>query len=254
MNNQNIKTDFTTDVKNFLRKHNYTSVNPQAALCDMDGTLYDSMPHHADAWKQVITAEGIECTRDEFFLYEGRTGASTINLLFNRAFGHGATDDECKRIYHAKTEAFKAMSPVDIMPGAQSLIQQFVDASIAPVLVTGSGQASLLDKLNSDYNNVFPPEMRVTAHDVKHGKPHPEPYLMALKKADVEANCAIALENAPLGVQSAADAGVFTIAVVTGPIPREAMIEAGAAVVFDSMPECDKCFPALLEALKNTEL
>jgi beta-phosphoglucomutase-like phosphatase (HAD superfamily) len=133
-------------------------------------------------------------------------------------------------------------------------MRQFVAAGIAPVLVTGSGQASLLDKLNADFDNVFPPEMRVTAHDVQHGKPHPEPYLMALKKAGVAANCAIALENAPLGVQSAADAGVFTIAVVTGPIPREAMIEAGAAVVFDSMPECDAAFPQLLKALNSTSV
>jgi HAD superfamily hydrolase (TIGR01509 family) len=249
-----MKIDFTDAVKSFLRKHNYANVSVKAALCDMDGTLYDSMPHHADAWRQVISAEGIECTRDEFFMYEGRTGASTINILFKRAFGHGATDDECKRIYKAKTEAFKSMPPVRIMPGAQSLMRQFVAAGIAPVLVTGSGQASLLDKLNADFDNVFPPEMRVTAHDVQHGKPHPEPYLMALKKAGVAANCAIALENAPLGVQSAADAGVFTIAVVTGPIPREAMIEAGAAVVFDSMPECDAAFPQLLNALNSTSV
>jgi HAD superfamily hydrolase (TIGR01509 family) len=245
---------FSAAVKDFLRKHNYSNVNPRAALCDMDGTLYDSMPHHADAWHQVATAEGIDCTRDEFFMYEGRTGASTINILFNRAFGHDASEADIKRIYTNKTEAFKAMPAVSPMPGAQSLIAQFVDAGIEPILVTGSGQGSLLERLDVDFNHVFKAEKRVTGHDVKHGKPHPEPYLMALKKAGVEANCAIALENAPLGVKSAADAGVFTIAVVTGPIPREAMVEAGAAVVFNSMPECTKCFAQLLHTLKETSI
>ncbi len=250
----NTTTKFSLDVINFLRKNNYKSVNPQAALCDMDGTLYDSMPHHAQAWHQVISQAGIECTSDEFFMYEGRTGASTINLLFNRAFGHGATDEECKRIYKQKTEIFKSMPAVDVMPGAQSLISQFVQANIAPILVTGSGQGSLLERLDKDFNHVFIPEHRVTAHDVKHGKPHPEPYLMALEKAGVSANCAIALENAPLGVTSAADAGVFTIAVVTGPIPRQAMLDAGAAVVFDSMPECAAHFGELLLTLKSTTI
>ena len=254
MTNQQQINDFTLAVKNFLSKHGYSSLNPKAALCDMDGTLYDSMPHHADAWHKVISDEGIECTRDEFFLYEGRTGASTINLLFNRAFNHGATDDECRRIYKNKTEVFKSMPDVDVMPGAQSLVQQFVDAGITPVLVTGSGQGSLLSRLDVDYNHVFTPEHRVTAHDVTLGKPHPEPYLMALKKAGVSADCAIALENAPLGVKSAADAGVFTIAVVTGPIPREAMIEAGAAIVFNSMVECDKSFANLLLSIKKTSI
>jgi HAD superfamily hydrolase (TIGR01509 family) len=250
----NNSLSYSEAVKAFLLKHGYKNVNPKAALCDMDGTLYDSMPHHAEAWHTVIKAEGIDCTRDEFFMYEGRTGASTINILYNRAFGHDASDADCKRIYKEKTEVFKSLPAVGPMPGAQSLIKQFVAANIAPVLVTGSGQASLLDRLNADFNNVFPPAMRVTAHDVKHGKPHPEPYLMALEKAGVAANCAIALENAPLGVKSAADAGVFTIAVVTGPIPREAMIEAGAAIVFDSMPECDEQFKYLLDALINTSI
>jgi HAD superfamily hydrolase (TIGR01509 family) len=240
-----------TAVTTFLHKHGYSHINLKAALCDMDGTLYDSMPHHADAWHQVITAEGIECTRDEFFSYEGRTGASTINLLFNRAYGHGATEADVKRIYGNKTEAFKAMPEVDVMPGAQSLVQQFVDAGIEPILVTGSGQGSLLERLDGDFNNVFKIEKRVTAHDVKHGKPHPEPYLMALKKAGVSADCAIALENAPLGVKSAADAGVFTIAVVTGPIPRQDMVDAGAAIVFDSMEECAAAFPNLFSIFKK---
>lgn len=238
----------------FLKKHGYANVNPKAALCDMDGTLYDSMPHHADAWHKVISDEGIECTRDEFFLYEGRTGASTINILFNRAYGHGATDDQVKRIYHNKTEVFKAMPDVDVMPGAQWLVKQFVEAGIEPILVTGSGQGSLLERLDRDFDHAFVPAKRVTAHDVKHGKPHPEPYLMALKKAGVEANCAIALENAPLGVQSAADAGVFTIAVVTGPIPRQAMVDAGASLVFDSMPECAETFARLLSIFKTTTI
>jgi phosphoglycolate phosphatase-like HAD superfamily hydrolase len=55
-------------------------------------------------------------------------------------------------------------------------------------------------------------------------------------------------------VTSAADAGVFTIAVVTGPIPRQAMLDAGAAVVFDSMPECAAHFGELLLTLKSTTI
>ena len=56
----------------------------------------------------------------------------------------------------------------------------------------------------------------VTAFDVKHGKPHPEPYLMALEKGGFNVNEAIVIENAPLGVQAGIAAGIFTIAVNTG--------------------------------------
>ena len=48
-----------------------------AALCDMDGTLYDSMSRHSAAWFRLMTELGVECERDEFYLYEGMTGANT---------------------------------------------------------------------------------------------------------------------------------------------------------------------------------
>ena len=38
-------TDFTADIQAFMRRHGYTHLTPHAALFDMDGTLYDSMPN-----------------------------------------------------------------------------------------------------------------------------------------------------------------------------------------------------------------
>ena len=51
----------------------------------MDGVLYDSMPGHTLAWKRMMEGIGVECTREEFYLYEGMTGAATVNLLYRRA-------------------------------------------------------------------------------------------------------------------------------------------------------------------------
>lgn len=218
----------------------------KAALVDMDGTLYDSMPGHARAWHELATETGIDSTVDEFFLYEGRTGASTINILFNRAFGRDATPDEARELYHRKTLKFAAMPPVDPMPGAQGLMKLLVERGVECVLVTGSGQNTLLNRLESDYPGIFPEERRITSRDVAHGKPHPEPYLKALGLAGVGADRAIAIENAPLGVESAVGAGVFTIAVTTGPIPRQAFVDAGADVIFDSMPDCYETIRCLL--------
>ncbi len=80
----------------------------------------------------------------------------------------------------------------------------------------------------------------VTAFDVKYGKPNPEPYLMALNKGNLKANEAIVVENAPLGVQAAAAAGIFTVAVNTGPLDDNILLDAGANVLFPSMQAlCD---------------
>ena len=63
---------------------------------------------------------------------------------------------------------------------------------------------------------------------------------MALQKGGLKPNEAIVIENAPLGVQAGAAAGIFTIAVNTGPIDGQVLLDAGANVLFPSMQAfCD---------------
>jgi len=61
-----------------------------------------------------------------------------------------------------------------------------------------------------------------------------------LDKAGIEPWQALAVDNAPLGVQSASDAGIFTIGVRTGPLRKGVLLEAGADIELDSMNECAK--------------
>ena len=79
--------------------------------------------------------------------------------------------------------------------------------------------------------------MIVTALDVKHGKPNPEPYLKGLQKAGVKPWEAIIVENAPLGIRAGVAAKVFTIAVNTGPLPDSALLNEGANILFHSIRE-----------------
>lgn len=223
--------------------------SPRAALVDMDGTLYDSMGNHADAWMRVAREYGIDAVRDEFFLYEGRTGASTIDILFNRQFGHGATDQEKKDFYHLKTVYFQQLPLVRPMPGAQRLMKAFRDMGMKRVLVTGSGQNSLLSRIAADYPGIFLDGMRITSADVAKGKPDPEPYLKAMALAEVGPWESVAVENAPLGVESAHRAGAFTVGITTGPVPAEALHEAGADIVYANMQECADRLPLLLKKL-----
>ena len=93
----------------YNRKNTPHKLAPSAALIDMDGTLYNSMPNHAKAWHRTISELGISCTLEEFFLYEGRTGTDTINLIWNRAFGKDADPEEAARIYDKKAAYFAQM-------------------------------------------------------------------------------------------------------------------------------------------------
>ncbi|MBD5268824.1 MAG: HAD-IA family hydrolase [Bacteroides sp.] len=219
------------------------------ALIDMDGVLYDSMPFHARSWKLMMAEQGLDLPEEEFFLYEGMTGTATIDLIFRRELGRSVSDEEARRLYARKAELFNSMGEKRLMPGADRMLRALKDAGVGRVLVTGSAQQSLLTRLEMDYPGMFDADKRVTALDVSHGKPNPEPYLKGLEKAGVPPEEAFVIENAPLGVRAGKAAGLFTIAVTTGPIPREEFVRENADLIFPSMPDFADALPELLKTL-----
>ena len=208
----------------------------KAALIDMDGVLYDSMPFHAKAWHQLFTDLGVTTSNpDEYYLYEGMTGTDTIGMILKRELNLDTTEEERKSLYARKSAKFRNCGNTGMMPGAADMLKALKDKGLNTVLVTGSAQSSLLNGIEKDYPGYFPKERRVTALDVNHGKPHPEPYLRGLEKAGVKPEEAIVIENAPLGVRSGKAAGLFTIAVTTGPIPASVFEKEGADLIFPDM-------------------
>lgn len=228
----------------------------KAFLFDMDGVLFDSMPNHAASWTRAVQEYGLSMTKEEVYMNEGRTGAGTINALAQRTWGRDATEEEIQNIYKTKSDIFNTCPEAQPMHGAMEVLNNVRVKGILPVIVTGSGQKSLLDRLNHAYPGVFRKELMVTAFDVTQGKPFPEPYLKGLMKAGMVLHAdhsplrpeeAVVVENAPLGVRAAKAAGIYTIAVNTGPLPDQALLDAGADIVLPNMK-------ALAEALTHPRL
>ena len=219
--------------------------SPKVFLFDMDGVIFDSMPYHARSWHLAFKSEGIEFSEYEVYLQEGATGSKTVNDVFMVQKGRLATQEEINRIYANKCRNFEQCGEPKPMPVMDKVLELLLANGKTVGLVTGSGQKSLFTTLNKYYPGIFVPERMVTAFDVKKGKPDPEPYLMGLQKCGVSASEAVVVENAPMGVQAAKAAGIFTIAVNTGILDRQCLIDAGADVVFDSVT-------ALLEFLTKS--
>ncbi len=222
-------------VDQYLKRHGFEAFSPKAVLFDMDGVLFDSMPNHAQSWAKVCTEFGLTMSTEEAYMHEGRTGNATINILAQRYWHRDATPEELSQIYAEKCRLFNACPEAPKMPGADELLRQVKAAGLTVVVVTGSGQRSLLDRLEHNYPGVFTPSLVVSSKDVVHGKPNPEPYLMGLEKAGVNPWEAVVVENAPLGVRAAVAARIFTIAVNTGPLPESALLNEGANMLFPSM-------------------
>ncbi len=202
----------------------------KAVLFDMDGVLYNSMKTHAQTWKQSFARFGIPMQAKEAYIHEGRTGKEFIGLTIRKRQQREAEPHEKEAIYAEKSRLMNIVPSPKPVEGIVEVLSLLRRKNIKVLVVTGSQQPTLLDKLHHDFG-VSPGEV-VAASDVSHGKPHPEPFMQGLKKAGTLAGETIVIENAPLGVVSARAAGIYTIALNTGILSDRALIDAGANNVF----------------------
>lgn len=215
----------------------FRDLRPKAVLFDMDGVLYNSMPNHARSWHTSMAAFGLQMSEADAYKYEGMRGVETIRLIAREQWGQVLSDEQCSAMYAQKSALFAQCPPAELMPGALDVVRRCHDAGLTIVVVTGSGQGTLLDKLVADFGGLITRERVVCSFDVKLGKPDPEPYLKGLERAGVTANKAFVVENAPLGVRAAVAAGIFTIAVNTGPLDDALLAAEEANLVLQDMHE-----------------
>ena len=159
-------------------------------------------------------------------------------------------------MYAHKAEVFAhqcQQTPARIMPGIKDLMQHIKDNGWKICVVTGSAQHALLDKLLIDFEGLLREELIVTAFDVKHGKPNPEPYLIGMQKCGVEPFETMVVENAPLGVRAAVAARCFTVAVNTGPLPDETLLKEGANLIFPQMTALAQAYHLLYPSACRAE-
>ena len=211
----------------------------RAYFFDMDGVLFNSMPHHAIAWEEVMKEHDLPFTAYDCYLNEGRTGESVIREAMWKARNRDATPDEIKQIYTEKSERFNLLAQqaggTVVIDGVAEVLRYVQSTGSQIWVVTGSGMRSLLDNLNNALPPVFQRDRMITAFDVTHGKPDPEPYLKAWERSGLKKEQCFVIENAPLGICSGKAAGLTVYAVNTGILTREDLAQADQ--VFDSMAE-----------------
>ena len=225
-------------IKQYLERHGFEALSPKAVLFDMDGVLYDSMPNHAIAWQQSMAQFGIEMTADDAYATEGARGVDTIRQMVKRQQGREIDETEAQKMYDVKSRIFHELPEAPIMPGILELMQQIHNDDIQIGIVTGSGQKPLIKRILKDFGTFVDEAQITTAYDVRRGKPKPDPYLTGLRKAgNLQPYEAFVVENAPLGIRAGVAAKIFTIAVNTGPLPAQVLLDANADLLFPSMTD-----------------
>lgn len=223
--------------------------NPKAVLFDMDGVIYDSMPHHAIAWTQSLAEFGVHMTKHDAYATEGARGFDTVRRMVEREKGITISEERAKEIYQEKARIFHNMPEAPIFEGVKTLMQQIEACGMSVNVVTGSAQKPLINRLLTDFSDFLTPDHITTAYDVRRGKPDPDPYQTGLRKAgELQPWEGIVVENAPLGVKSGVAAHIFTVAINSGPLPDNALTNEGCNLLYPAITDLLNDWPSIAAA------
>ncbi len=200
----------------------------KAVIFDMDGVITNTMPDHYKAWKKIFAENGVSVGRLDVYKREGQKGLSSVLEIFAER-GKKMTRAKAKKILKQKEILFKKIVKTRFITGARGFVRKLRAEGFQLSLVTGTSRHEVREILPSHVFNLF--DVIVTGSDVRHGKPHPEPYLKALKKLKLKARDAVVIENAPFGITSARRAGLKCFALATS-LPKEYLKDA--AKIFSS--------------------
>jgi HAD superfamily hydrolase (TIGR01509 family) len=182
----------------------------RAVLWDMDGTLVDTEPYWIEREHEIVAEFGNGAWSEAHgHAIVGKDLRDSAAYLRE----HGEMSLEIDAIVNLLLDGVieRVSRRVPWRPGARELLADLLGAGVPCALVTMSW---------TRFTDAIVPLLPtgsfatvVTGDEVVHGKPHPEPYLTAMRRLGVDPHDCIAIEDSPTGVRSADAAGCCTVAV-----------------------------------------
>jgi sugar-phosphatase len=188
-----------------------------AILFDLDGVLVDSTGAVDREWRQWARRKGVDGDAVMAIAH----GVRTIEVI-RRVAPHLDADAEAWEI---ENEEANDQQGVHVMPGAAALVNSIPEGRWG-VVTSGT---RLLASARLRFCGLPVPKVLVTADDVEHGKPHPEPYLTGAERLEFKPADCLVIEDAPAGIRAARAAGMKVIGLAST-YPGSKLGEADAVV------------------------
>lgn len=178
----------------------------KAALFDLDGVLIDSETLYTQFWKRVGERHHLPSPT---FAYDIK--GTTLNDILTTHFPDPKVRADVDRLLHD----FENEIVYPVFPGALEFVDALRAAGLKTVIVTSSDSKKMgfLFRQHPDFPTHF--DAIVTACDVTHSKPHPEPYLVGASKAGVKPSECLVFEDSYQGLESGRRAGCKVIGIST---------------------------------------
>ena len=189
---------------------------PTAVLWDMDGTLVDTEPYWIEEETLLVAEYGGSWTEEDAHSLVGNELITSANYIRDVGGVPLSAEQIVDRLLERVIVRVREHMPW--RPGARELLAELNEHGVPCALVTMSyqslAQAVVATLPAGSFRTV------VAGDDVTHGKPHPEPYLMAAARLGIAPERCVAIEDSLTGVTSAQAAGVPVLAVAhLVPIP-----------------------------------
>jgi len=210
-------------------------VTKPAAILDIDGTLVDSNYFHAIAWYRAMRAHDYTLPMWRIHRAIGMGGDQMIGALL----GDDVEERDGDSIRDAEKERyFELIEEVQPLDGARGLIEDLKRTDHRVVLASSAKPDEVehyLDLLDArELADAW-----TTSGDVEKTKPEPDLVNSALEK--VGGGPAVMIGDSVYDCAAAGNAGVETIAVLTGGFSDSELLKSGARIVFASIVELREC-------------
>ncbi|WP_250445728.1 HAD family phosphatase [Actinotalea sp. C106] len=181
---------------------------PAAVLWDMDGTLVDTEPAWMGSEEALVVEFGGVWTPQDALQMVGLPLPDAAKILQD----HGVPLP-LERIGERLVAGVAAAIARELVwqPGARELLLALQAEGVPCALVTMSYRELAEAVIAQAPPGVF--QVVVTGDEVEHGKPHPEPYLTAAARLDVDITRCVAVEDSRPGIASALASGARTLGV-----------------------------------------
>ena len=192
-------------------------MTPKAVFIDFDGTLVDSLPSLFSFYLEFMKSFNLSGSKEEFSRLNGFSLPEMVAYL-NRRYEFNLSKEELHQLYKERVVRLY-QTHIQLFPGVEGCLSYLKSRAIRLGIVTSAPfqlVSSFLEKRK--LAGYF--EHLVTSEGLSKGKPDPEIYLKALHLYGIEAKKSIAIEDSVNGVQSALQAGIPTIQLLTEDSPN----------------------------------
>ena len=201
----------------------------RAALLDLDGTLVDSNYQHALAWYRAFRSYEIVVPVWRIHRHIGMGGDQLVEATTDEQIEQRLGDS----LRAAAAEEFRPLREECLpLAGAKELVVELKTRGFVVVMASSAGK----DDLEFFLDRIGVTEIvdgSTTDEDVERTKPYPDVIHAALEKAGTQD--AVMIGDSRWDIEAASNAGLPTIAVITGGWSKQELHQYGAVGVYESL-------------------